>query len=148
MYKPEYNALKSRFPPFIKTEVLKKMKTLLSSYIDLDPLKEEVDGNTTLCKMLIKSFIVDIDAYVIAMNGALTTKNSLALYQVAHKIIPSIRIFNIVKLEPIVIQLETDLRDQNDLESITHNINASLRIFNQVKIELQNELKSLENAET
>ncbi|MBJ7881835.1 hypothetical protein [Gelidibacter salicanalis] len=124
------------------------MKTLASSYIDLDPLKEEVEGNTTLCKMLIKSFMADIDAYVIAMNGALPNNNFPALYQVAHKIIPSIRIFNIVKLEPIIIQLETDLRDQNDLECITNNINASLRIFYQVKIELQNELKSLENAET
>lgn len=119
-----------------------------SGYIDLRPLKENVAGNMPIFKKLIESFIIGIDEYVNTMNSELKTNNWPALYQTAHKIIPSIRIFSIDKLEPIVIQLETSLRDQNDLESINKNINASLNIFNQVKIELQNELKLMDDGET
>ena len=39
------------------------MNTVESSLIDLQPLKEEVEGNLTICKMLINSFIKDVDEY-------------------------------------------------------------------------------------
>jgi len=119
-----------------------------SGYIDLRPLKEEVDGNITVCQMLINSFITDIDGYINAMNIEVSSYNLPKLYQVAHKIIPSIRIFNIKKLEPIIIQLESELKREENLELINKNINSSIEIFNQVKIELQNELKLIENAAT
>ncbi|WP_347374466.1 hypothetical protein [Aequorivita sp. Q41] len=122
------------------------MDTLDNSYIDIHPLLEEVEGNTTICKMLIESFIKDIDSYVNTMNSELNTNNFPALYQVAHKIIPSIRIFNIDKLEPIILELESKLKNHEDLECIKKNIETSIEIFNLVKTELLSEHKSIENA--
>lgn len=124
------------------------MKTAGSGYIDLRPLKEEVEGNMSICKKLMESFLIDIEEYVYAMRGTLQTNNWPELYHVAHKIIPSIRIFNIIALEPIVMQLETNLRDQTNMELINTNIDSSLHIFNQVKQELQNELKLIDDAAT
>src|SRR5690554_6688590 len=95
-----------------------------SGYIDLRPLKEEVDGNITVCQMLINSFITDIDGYINAMNIEVSSYNLPKLYQVAHKIIPSIRIFNIKKLEPIIIQLESELKREENLELINKNIRS------------------------
>ena len=122
------------------------MNTTKSSYIDLGPLKEEVEGNMIICKTLIKSFITDIDEYVALMNAELKISNLPTLYQVAHKIIPSIRIFNIMKLEPIIIELETYLREEDDLERIRNHIDSSLVIFYQVKTELHNELNLIDDA--
>lgn len=122
------------------------MNTTKTNYIDLGPLKEEVEGNMIICKKLIESFITDIDEYVAIMNTELKASNLSTLYQVAHKIIPSIRIFNIMKLEPIIIELETYLREEDDLESIRNHIDSSLVIFYQVKTELQNELNLIDDA--
>ncbi len=117
-----------------------------SKFIDLLPLKAEVEGNISVCKMLISAFIKDIDEYIHTMSCELNDSNLPKLYFVAHKIIPSIRIFSIAKLEPIIIQLETNLKNQENLECIRKDIATSLDIFEQVKIELQNELKTIAHA--
>lgn len=119
------------------------MNTVESSLIDLQPLKEEVEGNLTICIMLINSFIKDIDEYLISMKKGLEAYDLPALYQVNHKIIPSVRIFNIKKLEPLLVQLEYDLKNSSDIKGISNNVNFCLEVFEKVKIELQNELKSI-----
>ncbi|MDX1278787.1 hypothetical protein [Oceanihabitans sediminis] len=96
--------------------------------------------------MLIDTFLVDIDVYMNAMSTEINYNKLPEIYQVAHKIIPSIRIFSIKKLEPIILQLESELKKEKDLDLINKNIKSSLEIFNQVKMELQNELKLIENA--
>lgn len=117
-----------------------------SNYIDLGPLKEEVDGNMEVCAMLIKLFINDIKEYIHIMDTDLETNNMPTLYQTAHRIVSSVRIFGIRELEPIIIQLESDLNKEIDLESINKNRLASLSIFKQAKVELEYELNLIENA--
>src|SRR5690554_494633 len=119
------------------------MNSVESSYIDLQPLMDEVEGNLAICKMLINSFIEDIEHYIVSVKKEMEANNHSALYQVNHKIIPSVRIFNIEKLEPVLIQLENDLKDSRDIKSISNNVNFCLEVFEKVKIELQNELKSI-----
>lgn len=119
-----------------------------SSYIDLGPLKEEVEGNTVICKMLINSFIKDVDGYVNTMTNEIQATDFTGLYHVAHKIIPSLRIFRVEKLEPVMLELEKDLRDLNDLEEIKTKIYFSLKVFSQVKVELQNEIIRIDDAAT
>jgi len=130
----------------IKTKVKIVMNTPNYSFVDLQPLKNEIDGNLKVCKMLIDTFLVDIDVYMNAMSTEINYNKLPEIYQVAHKIIPSIRIFSIKKLEPIILQLESELKKEKDLDLINKNIKSSLEIFNQVKMELQNELKLIENA--
>lgn len=123
------------------------MNNVNSRYIDLTPLKQDTLGNIEVYKMLIELFIVGIDEYIHTMNSEIKTNNWEALFQVAHKILPNIRMFGIKDLDPIIYELETDLRDRNNIENIHRNIDYSLDIFKHVKNELQTELKLINDTE-
>ncbi|SEA22301.1 Hpt domain-containing protein [Bizionia paragorgiae] len=124
------------------------MKISNTSYVDLGPLQEEVEGNMMICKLLINSFIKDIDDFVSKMTKELQADNLEGLYHAAHKIIPSLRIFRVEKLEPIMLELERELRGLADLEEVKTKIYFSLTVFTQVKVELQNEITRIDDEAT
>ncbi|WOD42778.1 Hpt domain-containing protein [Hwangdonia lutea] len=124
------------------------MNNVKSPYLDLQPLKEDTKNNKDIYVKLIELFLMSIDEYIEVMDKELNTLNWPKLFSVTHKMISSIRMFGASGLEPIMLELECDFRDQNNLERIHKHVNSTLNIFNQVKKELQTELKLIENDET
>ncbi|WP_418603225.1 Hpt domain-containing protein [Hwangdonia sp.] len=116
--------------------------------LDLQPLKEDTKNNKDIYKTLIELFLGSIDEYIDVMNNELKTYNWPILFKVTHKMISSIRMFGASALEPIMLELECDFRDQNNLERIHKHVNSTLSIFSQIKKELQTELKLIEYDES
>jgi HPt (histidine-containing phosphotransfer) domain-containing protein len=122
-----------------------EMDKLEPQCIDLRSLKEDTLGDIEVLKMIVELFIEGIDEYVNIMNDELEHKNWPVLFEATHKIKPNISMFGISQLEPTILQLENDFKNETNLDTIDKQVNTSLDIFEQVKTELRSELKKMEN---
>ena len=125
--------------PTIEIENLKDVKLL-----DLKFLKGETFNESSLLSLLIKSFNKEIDEYLEAIKIEFENKNWDKLYNATIKITPSITMFGISKLRPIIHTLGTRFKNEYKFNDIETLINSSREIFEHVKIELQTELDNLE----
>lgn len=113
--------------------------------IDLQNLKEDTFGDTTILRMVIELFIEEIDEFLVTLKNELPNKNWPVLFQATHKIKPNITMFGIFSLELSILEMETYFRNEENLNTIDELVNTSIPVFDDVKIELQTELKLMNN---
>ncbi len=114
-------------------------------YIDLKFLYEETQGESSILILLIESFLKDFNEFFKVVNKELENKNWKALYEATHKIKPSITMFGIDEMGPIIHSLTQKFREEKNLEDVGILLNLCEEIFEHVKEELLIELKSLKN---
>jgi len=115
------------------------------NYIDLKFLKEETFNESSLMILLIKSFVNEIEEFSNIIDKEFKNKNWKQLHKATHKIKPSITMFGISKLEPIIHTLVNRFREEKQLDTIEELIISCQKICVLVKSELLTELKTLES---
>jgi PAS domain S-box-containing protein len=111
--------------------------------IDLKFLREETLNETSILKLLIELFIKDLEEFVGIVDSELVNKNWTELYKATHKIKPSVAMFGISKLDPIIHALMNIFREEKNLEDVEELIIKGKVIIANVKNELLTELKLL-----
>ncbi|MDO5972259.1 Hpt domain-containing protein [Flavivirga aquimarina] len=114
-------------------------------YIDLDVLKESTFDDTSIIKEIMEVFLELIDEYVEALTLHFPDKKWDLLFNATHKIKPNISMFGISKLETIIPQLESNFKNEQNLDTIGVMVNNCLVVFKEVKREVLTELKSMGN---
>lgn len=127
-----------------KLSIKPKIKQV-SSNIDLKFLRKETLNETSILKLLIQLFLKDLEEFVGKVDSELVNKNWIELYKATHKIKPSVAMFGISKLEPIIHVLMNKFREEKNLEDVEELIVKSKVIIANVKNELLTELKFLNN---
>ncbi len=121
------------------------MNTLEYEYIDLQTIKEDTFGDTDILKMILELFVEGIDEYVDVLNTEMPNKDWHNLFKATHKIKPNISMFGITKLEPKILQLEHNFKNEENLETVAILVESCISIFKQVRVELLAELKTMDN---
>ncbi len=124
--------------PTMKNEVKRSYK-----HINLEFLEEETLNESTVLVLLIELFFKDLKAYMQLLDEKVKLKKWQDLYKETHKIKPSISMFGVKKLEPIIFSLEQKFKEETDLENIDSLVKKGKSIIVNVKKELKVELKSL-----
>ncbi|TGV01953.1 Hpt domain-containing protein [Flavivirga rizhaonensis] len=114
-------------------------------YIDLDVLKESTFDDVSIIKEIMELFLELIDEYVEVLTSQFPNKKWDLLFQATHKIKPNISMFGIFKLESIILQLESNFKDKQNLDTTAALVNECLTLFKEVKREIIIELKSINN---
>ncbi|HEY9168958.1 MAG TPA: PAS domain S-box protein [Lutibacter sp.] len=114
-------------------------------YIDLKFLYEETQGEKAILILLIESFLTEFNEFFEVADKELKYKNWKALYEATHKIKPSIIMFGIAEMGPIINSLTQKFREEKNLEDAGMLLNLCKEIFELVNEELLIELKSLKN---
>ncbi|MFZ3273321.1 MAG: PAS domain S-box protein [Lutibacter sp.] len=117
----------------------------LKKYIDLKFLYEETQGESSILILLIESFLKDFNEFFEVVDKEFKHKNWPALYEATHKIKPSITMFGISQMGPIIHVLAQKFREEKNLEDAETLLNSCKEIFKHVNEELLIELKSLKN---
>ena len=110
-------------------------------YINLKYLKEEALNESAIIRLLIEQFLKDLNDFLSALDIGLKDENWDLLHGVTHKVKPSVTMFGISKLDPIIQELTDRFRHRNKLDEITDLINSCKEIIGVVKVELAAELK-------
>lgn len=114
-------------------------------YIDLDILKENTFDDTSIIKEIMELFIELIDEYVEVLTFQFPIKKWQLLFKATHKIKPNISMFGISKLESTILQLESNFKNEQNLDTTNALVNDCLTVFKEVKREILTELKSMNN---
>jgi len=114
-------------------------------YIDLKYLKQESLNESAILKLLIGQFLKDLNDFLIVLDLGLEDKNWDLLHGATHKIKPSVSMFRISKLEPVIQNLNDRFRHKDKLDEIDDLVNSCIEIIGHVKAELQTELKLMIN---
>lgn len=114
-------------------------------YINLHSLKENTLDNIDIQIEIMELFLNLINEYIDILNQELPNKNWYALFDATHKIKPNISMFGIESLESIITQLDSDLRNKQNLDTVDKLINTTINIFKKVIIEIETELKLMTN---
>jgi len=121
------------------------MNFIQYNYIDLQSIKEDTFGDVEILRMITALFIEGIDEYIETLNNELSNQNWCELFKATHKIKPNISMFGITKLVSTILELESNFKNEQNLNDVDALVNYSIPIFNQVKIELQTELNLMPN---
>jgi len=121
------------------------MNSTQYKYIDLQSIKDDTFGDVEILRMIIALFIEGIDEYVDILNNELPNQNWHELFKATHKIKPNISMFGITKLVPTILEMESNFKNEQNLDSVDALVSFSIPVFRQVKIELQTELKLMPN---
>lgn len=113
------------------------------SYIDLQSIKEDTFGDISILRMIIELFIEDIDNYVSSLSTELPRQNWKTLFQQTHKIKPNITMFGIHNLVEPILELETCLRNEENLDKVDSLVSIICKDLVCANKELQTELKSM-----
>jgi PAS domain S-box-containing protein len=119
--------------------------TTEKKYIDLRFLYEETQGESSILILLIESFLKDFNEFFDEVNMEFKHKNWKALYEATHKIKPSITMFGISQMGPIIHALAQKFREEKNLEDAETLLDSCKKIFKHVNDELLIELKLLKN---
>ncbi len=114
-------------------------------YTDLKFIRQETLDESSILILLIEQFIKDIDGFLKAVDPGLIEKDWDLLHKITHKIKPSISMFGITKMEPIIHLLVTTFKEEKNLENVEDQLSTCKEIFGHVKRELLVELESLGN---
>jgi PAS domain S-box-containing protein len=126
----------------IKKTAMKKEIKRSYKCINLEFLEKETLNESTVLILLIDLFFKDLKEYMNMLDEDVKQKKWQKLYKATHKIKPSISMFGIAKLEPVIFTLEQKFKEE-DLEDIDSLIRKCKSIIVNVKKELKIELKSL-----
>ena len=107
---------------------------------DLNNLKTISGGDEEFVRDMIKLFIEQTNNTTLLMQEALSNKNYLLFSQLAHKIKPSIDNMGIVVLKEKIRQLETNAKQQLNLEELPALFSGVNDILSQTVAQLQDEI--------
>lgn len=85
--------------------------TMANQTVDLDELKDRLDGDKELFLEICDVFFVDFDGHIVAMNEAITSKNSLALREHAHTVKGALANLSVKGAAQIALELEKAGKD-------------------------------------
>ena len=139
------NVNKSNGAEAIDNSKEERIHNIDETCIDLKFLRGETYNESSLLILLIKSFSKEIEEFLMIVDKEFKNKNWNELHKATHKIKPSVSMFGISKLDPIIYKLEDRFKEEKELENIEETINSCKQLFVQVKLELLTELKTLEN---
>ncbi len=134
--KPEINEFENENTS--KKEIKNKYK-----YINLEFLEKETLNESTVLVLLIELFFKDLKEYMQILDVKVNQKDWQELYKATHKIKPSITMFGITKLEPVIISLEQKFKEETALDGVNSLLRKCRSIIVNVKKELKVELKAL-----
>jgi len=120
-------------------------ETKSKKHIDLKFLYEETQKESSILILLIESFLKDLEEFFEVVSKEFKNKNWMALYEATHKIKPSITMFGISEMEPIIHLLTRKFKEEKELDDVGTLLNSCKEIFKNVKEELLVELKTLKN---
>ncbi|SNR34000.1 PAS/PAC sensor hybrid histidine kinase [Lutibacter agarilyticus] len=128
-------------------QIVEEKKEILDNetFTDLSYLKEESLNESEILKLLIEQFLKDLNDFLIVLDLGLEEKNWDLLHGATHKIKPSVSMFGISKLNPIIQDLTDRFRHKEKLDDIDDLVTSCREILNSVKVELQTELKTIIN---
>jgi len=130
--------IKNKKEPAMKNEIKRSYK-----YINLEFLEKETLNEATVLVLLIDLFFKDLKEYMQLLDEHVKQQKWLELYKATHKIKPSISMFGITKLEPVIFSLEQKFKEETDLEAVDSLVRKCKSMIVNVKKELKVELKSL-----
>ena len=113
--------------------------------VDLTFLRKETLNEGVILKMLIELFIKDFDEFIAVTDQELKNKNWDILHKATHKIKPSITMFGIDKMKQIIYSLESNFREEKELDSVVEQVSKCKKMFEGVRKELVIEMNSLNN---
>lgn len=119
--------------------------TTEKKHIDLNFLYEETQHESSILILLIESFLKDLEEFFEVVNIEYKNKNWKVLYEATHKIKPSITMFGISEMGPVIHLLAQKFREEKQLEDVGELLNSFKEIYKFVKDELLIELKLLKN---
>jgi PAS domain S-box-containing protein len=128
----------------IEPEIAMEVKNN-NKYINLKFLEKETLNEATVLVLLIELFFKDLKEYMQLLEIKVKERDWQTLYKATHKIKPSISMFGITKLEPVIFALEKIFKEETDLENIDSLVRKCKTIIVNVKRELKVELKTLKN---
>lgn len=114
-------------------------------YIDLDILKENTFDDASIIKEIMALFLELIDEYVEVLTFQFPIREWELLFKATHKIKPNISMFGISKLESTILQLESNFKNEENLDTTDALVTNCLTVFKEVKREIRTELKSMNN---
>jgi PAS domain S-box-containing protein len=117
----------------------------VKKHIDLKFLYEETQGESSILILLIESFLKDLKEFFEVVGKEYKNRNWKVLYEATHKIKPSITMFGISEMEPIIHLLTRKFKEEKELDDVGTLLNSCKEIFKNVKEELLVELKTLKN---
>ncbi|MGV6845807.1 MAG: response regulator [Lutibacter sp.] len=114
-------------------------------YLNLAYIKEESLGEKSVMILLCELFFKDLKEYMGLLAENVSIEKWEVLYKATHKIKPSIGMFGITKLSPIILQLESLFKEEKDKAEIKKLVRKCKNIIVFVKEELKVELKFLKD---
>ncbi len=114
-------------------------------FIDLTQFREETFGEKEIMIAIIESFLTEFDAFLMNVSEGAKIENWELVYAETHRIKPSVSLFGIQKMIPLISDLDSNSRNKVDLITIPDLISNCERIFKVVKNELNYELEKLQS---
>lgn len=121
------------------------MVKLTHQYIDLNSLKENTFNDVSIMKEIMVLFLDIIDEYVEVLTNEIDNRNWEELYKATHKIKPNVNMFGISSLESTILELESNFKNEENLDNISETTRFVLSAFKDIRKEVELELKSMDN---
>ncbi|NMH86922.1 Hpt domain-containing protein [Flavivirga algicola] len=114
-------------------------------YINLELLRENTFDDASIMMEIMELFLEIIDEYAEALTSQVPAKKWESLFQATHKIKPNINMFGVSKLKSNILQLESNFKNEQNLETTVLLVSDCLTILKEVKREIQTELRAIDN---
>ena len=109
----------------------------MEQHYKLRRLRELADGDEDFILALAKAFLEEVPADAIILKQAVTNKNMIQTYQTAHKMKPTIDVFELGVLSELVV-----VQDWGKLEKKEEDISKQLAIVLEAIEKAATEIKS------
>jgi len=103
----------------------------------LEKVRELASGDDDFVTAIASAFLEEVPEAIIQINEGITNKNFHKVYQNAHKIKPTIQMFDIAILDDVLV-----LQDWGKFEKITDDVSVEQERVNAVIKAVVSELKS------
>ncbi len=128
-----------------KEIVVVPLENKKTKFTDLSFFKEETFGEKEIMIAIIESFLTEFDVFLTNASDGAKLKNWDKVYAETHKIKPSVSLFGIHDMLPLITDLDSNSRKKEHLKTIPMLITNCERIFKNVKGELICELENLQS---
>jgi signal transduction histidine kinase/DNA-binding NarL/FixJ family response regulator len=97
-------------------ELVSSDKIASEAIYDLTQIKQFISDDQELVNQILEQFIISAKENIGLLNNALRDKNYLAIGEIAHKMLSSFNQLRVVHVVPVLIQLESILHKQENVE--------------------------------
>jgi hypothetical protein len=103
----------------------------------LDKVRDLASGDEDFIEAIASAFLEEVPEAIVQINEGLITKNCYQVYQNAHKIKPTIQMFDIAVLEDLLV-----IQDWGKFERISDDVSLQQERINAVIKAVASEIKS------